>query len=211
MTKSIILSTQYFGPVQAFSHILAADNVIVERFDHYERKTYRNRTAILAANGPMNLTIPVVKPDGKMRVRDIRISYDMEWQKNHLRSITSAYNSSPFLEFYIDDILHLYEKRWEFLIDLNLEALRTSLDMLDIKKDITLTEKFIENYEEDVADLRGIIHPKKDYRTFDPAFNPAPYYQLFTEKQKFYPNLSILDLIFNMGPEAALVLERSIR
>ncbi len=214
MAKHILITSQYFGPVQSYCHILEADKVTVEQFDNYEKKTYRNRTTILAANGPMNLTLPVVKPqmktDGKMRTKDIRISYDTNWQKNHLRSITSAYNSSPFLEYYIDDILPLYDKRWDFLLDFNHAALTAALDMLDISKEISFTKEYIKNYGDDVEDLRETIHPKKDYRTYDIRFSPVPYYQLFTEKQSFYPNLSILDLIFNMGPETCIVLENSI-
>ena len=207
---TILLSSYYFGPVQAYSHIAGADKVLIEQHDHYSRRTYRNRTAILVANGVMNLTVPVIKPKGKTAVKDVRISYDTNWQKNHWRSIESAYNNSPFFEYYSDDIRHIFEKKWDFLIDLNHETLMAACDILETEASIELTEEYMSGTE-GVEDLREIIHPKKDPGIFDPAFRPVIYRQVFSETLDFVPNLSILDLIFNKGPEAVSVLEESLR
>ena len=206
-----LLSSYYFGPVQAYAHMVNSDKVIIEQHDHYSRRTYRNRTTILVANGLMNLIIPVVKPKEKTKTKDVRISYDTRWQKNHWRSIVSAYNSSPFFEYYSYDIQHIYEKKWDFLIDLNNETLRAVTEILEIEAEVEFTEEYMSEIIPEIKDLREIIHPKKDPVDFDPSFRPEPYHQVFSEAMDFAPNLSILDLIFNKGPEAVSVLEGSIK
>jgi len=205
-----LLSSYYFGPVQAYAHIVKSEKVIIEQHDHYSRRTYRNRTTILVANGLMNLIIPVIKPKTKTKTKDIRISYDTNWQKNHWKSIESAYNNSPFFEYYSDDIKHIYEKKWDFLIDLNNEALRAVTEILEVEAVIEFSKEYIPGNSPDVTDMREVILPKKDPAVFDPAFHPELYRQVFSETMEFIPNLSILDLIFNKGPEATLILEQSI-
>ena len=208
---AIILSSYYFGPVQAFCHMLRSEKIFVEQHDNYSRRTYRNRTTILVANGPMNLIVPVVKPKEKTKTKDIRISYDTNWQKNHWRSIVSAYNSSPFFEYYRDDIIHIYEKKWDFLIDLNIETLQRTAEMLELEAEIEFSKEYLDPAGPTAEDLREVIMPKKDPEIYDPSFKPVRYRQVFSETMDFVPNLSILDLIFNKGPEAVSVLEGSIR
>ena len=209
MSKTVILSSYYFGTVQAFSHLIRARKVIIEQNDNYSRQSYRNRTTIMAANGAMDLIIPVIKPKEKTKTRDIRISYDTNWQKNHWKSIESAYNNSPFFEYYRDDLEVVYKKRWQFLTDLNTVLFELTNEMLEADCDVDYTKNYIGTVPDNWTDLREIIHPKKDYRIFDKAFSPVPYRQVFSETRTFVPNLSIIDLIFNKGPEAYMVLEES--
>ncbi len=208
--RSVILSSNYFGNIQSFSHIVKTGTVVIEQNNHYSRQTYRNRTTIMVANGSMNLTVPVVKPKGKVKTKDILISYDTKWQKNHWRSIFSAYNSSPFFEYYKDDLYPVFLKQWKYLTDLNSKLLGLTLEMIEATPKIEYPDKYIEAVTDDLLDLREVIHPKKDYKISDKQFSPIPYRQVFSEIMDFVPNLSILDLIFNKGPEAYSVLEDSL-
>ncbi len=208
--RSVILSSNYFGNIQLFSHIVKSGIVVIEQNDHYSRQSYRNRTTIMAANGPMNLTVPVIKPKGKVKTKDILISYDTNWQKNHWRSIFSAYNSSPFFEYYKDDLYPVFEKQWKYLTELNNKLLELTLEMIEANPKIKYPDEYIENVNDYSLDLREVIHPKKDYKTFDKQFSPLTYRQVFSETMDFVPNLSILDLIFNKGPETYSVLEESL-
>ena len=202
-----ILSTAYFGPVQYFCRIASENPVIIEQYDHYSKQTYRNRCEIMGANGKLVLSIPVKKlPQKKTWVKDIRIDYDTNWQKIHLRGIISSYKSSPFFEFYFDDLEWVFQKRTRFLIDLNQDILKILIDYLGINKKIILSEKFINSASK--PDLRDLISPKKDIKK-DPYFKPVSYTQVFSTRHGFIENLSILDLIFNTGPESINILKKS--
>ncbi len=210
MTKAVILSSYYFGNIQVFSHIVNSDCIIVEQNDHYSRQSYRNRTTIMAANGSMNLIVPVVKPKGKTQTKDVLISYDTSWQKNHWSSIFSAYNSSPFFEYYKDDIYPVFQKRWKYLIDLNTKILELTLEIIEASPKIEFPNEYIDSVTDDYTDLREVIHPKKDYKIYDKKFSSVRYRQVFSETIEFVPNLSILDLIFNKGPETIDIIESAI-
>ena len=209
MTKTVILPSYYFGTIQAFSHLIHAHKVIIDQNDNYTRQTYRNRTTIMAANGPMNLIIPVIKPKEKTKTKDIKISYDTNWQKNHRKSIESAYNNSPFFEYYKDELEIIFKKKWKFLTDLNTTLFGLIVEMLEADINVEYAENYIDTVPDNWTDLRKTIHPKKDYRIYDKLFSPVPYRQVFSETMAFVPNLSIIDLVFNKGPEAYSVLEKS--
>ena len=209
ISKNILLSTAYFPPVQYFSKFLKYEKVYIEQHENFSKQTYRNRCKILAANGPVSLIVPVVKGRGsKIKIRELKISYDTDWQRNHWRTIFSAYNSSPFFEFYRDDILPFFEKRWKYLFDFNLAILETICDLTEIDCNVDCTEDF-ENIPENTMNFREMISPKKQKAKHDPDFHPQEYTQVFAEKFGFVPNLSILDLLFNEGPNSYNILERS--
>ena len=211
MRKKTLLSHATFGPVQYFTH-LKHGPVIIEKHSNYTRQTYRNRYIIAGANQPLPLSVPVEKDHGtKIPDKDVRIAYHTPWQKIHQRSIVSAYNSSPFFEFYMDEILPFFEKKFTFLMDFNLESLNILCELTGIDADISFTEEFEKNPSHDILDLRDHIHPKKSCQQNDPLFNPQPYKQVFDDRHGFVPNLSILDLLFNKGPETPLVLKQCIR
>ena len=201
--SNICLSTAYLAPVEYYAQIATADTVLMEGCDFYQKQTYRNRCRIAAANGSISLSIPVEKGcEDKMLIRDVRISGHSDWQLNHWRSIESAYNSTPFFEYYKDDLLPFYEKKWIFLFDLNQEIQFKMMELLDLHKTIQVTQEYKNKLDSDMLDLRETIHPKKENQTFD----GKPYYQVFEQKFNFQPNLSIIDLLFNMGNESIFSL-----
>jgi len=206
-----ILSTAYFAPVQYFTKFLQYSSRIIERYDNYTKQTYRNRCRIPGANGILTLSIPVLKGEKhKTYVRDIRIDHSKNWQKLHWKGIESAYMHSPFFEFYLDDIRLLLEKNHRYLLELNLEILDFLLGTLEISRDYELSNEFIESGEEYKYDFRETIHPKKNLNK-DSHFFAEPYSQVFSDRFGFQENLSIIDLIFNEGPNARFVLEKCIK
>jgi hypothetical protein len=145
----------------------------------------------------------------KILTKDVRIDYRKQWQKLHRRGIESAYKSSPFYEYYIDNITGFFNKKYEFLFDYNMEILSKIQEMLDLKVRIEFSDEFITDAGMNFDDFRDLIHPKKSYG-IDLSFSPVPYSQVFSNKYGFIPNLSILDLIFNEGPDTVEVLKKSI-
>jgi hypothetical protein len=199
------LTSAYLAPVEYYSALANADTVYIEHCDYYIKQTYRNRCHIAAANGSMALSIPVEKAGKeKMLTRDVRISEHNDWQVQHWRSIESAYNSTPFFEYYKDDLLPFYEKKWIFLWDFNQAIQSKVLELLDIQPEIKLTTEYRLKLDEDVMDLRESIHPKKETSFVE----LKSYYQVFEQRYGFQPNLSIIDLLFNMGNESILTLIR---
>jgi hypothetical protein len=208
--NNILLSTAYFPPVQYFSKFLQFERIYIEQFENFSKQTYRNRCEILGANGIIPLVVPVVKGRGKkIKIRDLQISYDTDWQRNHWRTIFSAYNSSPFFEFYKDDISPFFVKRHKYLFDLNQEVLETLCELLELETPTVFTEDF-EKVPEDTLNFREALSPKKQKAVPDANFSPRQYTQVFFEKFGFVPNLSILDLLFNEGPNSYNILEESI-
>ncbi|MBV5283977.1 MAG: WbqC family protein [Paludibacter sp.] len=200
---NICLTSAYLAPVEYYSALAKADTVFLEHCEFYEKQSYRNRCNIAGANGQLALTIPVEKSKGsRMLTRDVRISEHSDWQLQHWRSIESAYNSTPFFEYYKDDLLPFYEKDWMFLWDFNAEIQSKVLELLDLQVDIQLTKEYKVDFDENVLDARNSIHPKKETDTG----SLKSYYQVFEQRFGFIPNLSSLDLLFNMGNESILVL-----
>jgi hypothetical protein len=206
----IILPLTYAGPVQLFSKFLLKGEKCIEQYDNYNKQSYRNRCVILSANGPIPLIIPVKKEKNrKCRVKDIVIDYDTRWQKLHWRGILAGYSSSPFFEYYRDPFEPFYTKHYHFLVDYCFDINSTMLDLLDIDEKMLMTEEYLFEGDERITyDFRDVIHPKRELEA-DPLFSPVPYQQVFSEKYGFVPNLSILDLLFNAGPESKSYLRKS--
>ena len=205
-TLNSILPLTYLGNILYYAHLIQ-NNSIIDIHSHYVKQTYTNRCAIITANGIQDLTIPVIKPKEKTPIKDIRISTHDNWQQLHWRAIQSAYNSTPFFEYFCDDYAHFYEKKWDFLLDFNLEIQQTTLDLLNFPKiEFSLSNSYIETSNFNTKDLREVINPKKFNVTLYKNLN-TPYYQTFDSKFGFTPNLSIIDLLFNMGNEARIYLK----
>jgi hypothetical protein len=208
--NNILLSTAYFPPVQYFSKFLQFERIYIEQFENFSKQTYRNRCEILGANGIIPLVVPVVKGRGKkIKIRDLQVSYDTNWQRNHWRTIFSAYNSSPFFEFYKDDIFPFFAKRYKYLFDLNQEILETFCELIELETPTFFTEDF-EKIPENSLNFREALSPKRQKAIPDANFNPQKYTQVFSEKFGFVANLSILDLLFNEGPNCNNILEKSV-
>lgn len=203
---SVLLSSTYFGPIQWYQKLHRMP-CIIEQHDHFVKQTYRNRCVIATANGTQTLTVPIERYDGtKCPMRDIRISDHGNWRHLHWNALVSAYGETPFFEFYADDLRPFFEKQHTFLFDLNLDIMHTMCQLLDVRPQVTLSEQYIVLPSEDdaVVDFREAIRPKHPLPDAD--FNPTPYYQVRAQRHGFLPNLSILDLLFNEGPEGIFYL-----
>lgn len=206
----LLLSTAYFGSVHYYARYYHHREVYLEQFEHFNKQTYRNRCLILAGNGPMPLVIPVVKGRGpKIAIKDLRISYDTEWQRTHWQSIVSAYNSSPYFEYYQDELSPFFQKKTSFLLDFNLQIHETICYFLELENKFRLTKDF-EKIPVGTLNLRDTISPKAKQNP-DPQFQPVEYTQVFSERHGFVANLSILDLLFNEGPNTEIILANSIQ
>lgn len=212
MTKPhIYLATAYLGPVSYYSKLYAAGTVHMEQCEHYTKQTYRNRCVIASAGGPLALTIPTESNGGeKCLMRDVRISDHGNWRHLHWNALESAYRQTPFFEYYADDFRPFYEKKIEFLFDFNEGLRRLVCSLIGFTPEVVLTDEYQHDVPEGALDLRHTIHPKHDFR-HDTAFTARPYYQVFSARHGFLPDLSIADLLFNMGPESLLVLRDSLR
>ena len=206
---SVLLSTAFFAPVYYFHYILQAGEIFIEKHENFIKQTYRNRCVIEAANGALTLTVPVENGRSSgVKITDTRIANHLPWQRNHWRSLQSAYGNSPFFDFIADDIEPFFSRKYDFLFDYNCEITRTLLSLLDIKKDFGFTEAF-EQMLPHTCNLREKISPKIKIEDIEPDYVPVVYTQVFEDKFPFIPNLSILDLLFCTGPEAKTILAGS--
>lgn len=205
-----LLSTTYFGPIQYYSKLEMAQEIMLEKYEHYPKQTYRNRCEICSANGPQTLTIPVSKgSDLKIYTKDVRIDYAMNWQNNHIRAIESAYRCSPFYLYYMDDILSQLNIKHQFLYDFNMELTMLMCKILKISVQLNETQEYLKIVPEEFEDFRDFIHPKPRMFKPDQTFTPPVYRQVFEPANGFVPNMSILDLLFNEGPETRTHLQDS--
>ena len=196
--NQVLLSSAYLPPIEYFSSIINSKKQLIEKHETYKKQTYRNRCRILGPNGILTLTIPINKPNGNhTKINEITISYFENWQQIHWRSIESSYNSSPFFLYYKEEFKEIYQKKHKYLFDLNNDFLKLISEFIGIEFTINLTSKFVNN-PTNILDLRNIISPKKLSQKID----FIKYSQVFANKFGFTPNLSIIDLLFNIGPEA---------
>ena len=200
--SSVILSTAYMPPIEYIAQFLFFDNVFIEKEETYSKQTYRNRCCICGPNGLQILSIPVIKTFGNhTKTKDVKISYSTHWQLNHWRSLKTAYNASPYFLHYEEKLFSFYTKKYVFLLDYNFEILEIILKILKVKNKISMAEQYQQSIL-NVVDLREEIHPKKE------KVNTTPRYsQVFEEKYGFISNLSIVDLLFNQGPETSKYLK----
>lgn len=203
--KNLLLSSAYFPPVHYMALISGAEKTFIEKEENYLKQTYRNRCIILSANGPIILSVPVrLGSFHKIPLKEIKIDYSRRWQKLHLRGITASYGSSPFFEFYYHQIESVINNSYEWLIDLNMNSLMVMSDILKSTACISYTSIF-HPVSKEQNDFRYLISPKKAIQKN--IFNFSEYYQVFSDRTGFVPGLSILDLLFNVGPDAPAYLD----
>jgi hypothetical protein len=199
---NIIIHPTYFPSTASFVAIAKAEHVRFEVCDNYQKQTYRNRMHIYGANGKMSLTVPVnFSQNNRQLYKDILISEDANWQDLHWKSIQSAYSGSPFFEFYQDDLEPLFTSKQHYLLDFNFKCLEVIYDCLQLPFEFETTKTF-EKTVIGSMDFRFLVDNRKEK---EQKFKP--YVQVFDDKHGFIPNLSILDLICNEGPNALMYLE----
>ena len=199
MDNPLILPVCYLPPVSYFSVLNASSaSIQLEQYEHYPKQTYRNRASIYSANGKLDLIIPIQHGSkNRTAIKDVRISYEADWQRLHWASLQTAYRSSAYFEYYEDDFAPFYEQRFEWLFDFNEAQLQLLLRLLKIQKEIGHTVSYRADYLK-ATDFRESIHPKKRA----PVTLEGQYYQVFSDKHGFLADLSIVDLLFNQGPKS---------
>jgi len=195
--NSTLLPTAYFAPIYYYAILLQHTNCSFEHHEHFVKQSIRNRCEIYGANGKICLTIPKErKGSSKTKIKDIKIAYKENWQKEHWNAIKSAYNSSPFFEYYQDELITFFKQKETYLVDFNKKLQEVILSFLQKKITYTSTQEYI--ISGDFTDLREYSFS---------TTNHQKYNQVFMEKHGFISNLSILDLLFNLGPESSDYLE----
>jgi hypothetical protein len=202
----IITHPLYLAAVPFYARLYASESMVFDDIAPFVKQTFRNRAVIATENGTLSLTIPVVHDGGKVAMRDVRMSEHGNWRHQHWNAIVSAYRKSPFFDYYADDFAHFYEERDGFLMDFNLRLHGVVSELLGLERKVGLLSD--EAFDAaDVVDLRRIAEPRALETVEGVALQP--YYQVFALRNGFIPSLSILDLLFNMGPEGLVVLRDS--
>ena len=219
--ETSLLSTAYFPPIEYFAVIANSRRAEIESGEMYQKQSYRTRCHINGANGLLVLTLPVLrsalKEEGgsshKMPTADLKIDYSKPWLLQHKRALEAAYMSSPFFEYYMDDIYEILDSGEESLLAMNTALTRKVAELIGIETPVELSgREFIMPgseilAQEGISDFRDSIHPKRESCLLERLQLNKPYWQVFTNKQGFVPNLTILDLLFNEGPNAISYLE----
>ncbi|MGE0636161.1 MAG: WbqC family protein [Bacteroidia bacterium] len=192
-----VIPVSYFASVGVYAVILQSENVLFEKQENFVKQTFRSRCEIYGANGKQLLSVPVEKRGNHIPITEVRVSYKEDWQKIHWRSIVSAYRNSPYFEYYADDFQPFFDTKIELLFDLNMSLHKIIMKLLKAEINHEFTQTYISDFGENVLDLRKkeIILPGI------PIYN-----QVFEERHGFISNLSILDLLFNSGPDALDIL-----
>ncbi|OBQ55930.1 WbqC family protein [Tamlana sp. s12] len=199
---SVLIHPTYFPNIAQFVAMTNTDHVVFETADNFLKQTYRNRTYIYGANGKLTLNIPVIHSQKNRQLyKDVRIFNEENWQSLHWKSLLSAYRTSPFFEYYEDELQPLFTTKSEFILDHNFKCLEVISDCLQLDLNTSKTEVY-HPVEEQHEDFRFLVHAKKEIPQ-----ELETYTQVFADKHGFIPNLSILDLLFNEGPNALNYLE----
>lgn len=194
----ILIHPTYFPSISHFVAMAQSEKMVFEMEDNFQKQTNRNRTYIYSPNGIQLLNIPVKhSKEIHQKTKDVKIETDFDWQKQHFKSLEAAYRSSPFFEYFEDDIRPIFEKKHEFLMDLNFEAMQIVSKCLRMKFEYETTTEYFQEVDSNVIlDFRTLADGKKDKSKFE------TYNQVFDDKHAFLNNLSVLDLLFNEGKYA---------
>lgn len=192
----------YFSPISQYGAIYASNDLVFEVADNFQKQSYRNRCYIYGANGKQLLNIPISYPktEGRKKTKDVLVEESSNWQKHHYKSMKIGYSSSPYFEYYEDDLVKVFEKKYKYLLDVNIDSFLFINDALELQKEHSLTEKYQDSPTNDFRNLASVkSHPE---------YTISSYIQVFDDKFGFINNLSILDLLFMEGPNAISFLEK---
>ena len=200
---NLLIHPNYLPAISQLKLIIDSKKLIFEINDNFQKQTHRNRTYIYGANGLLLLSIPVIHSQkNRKKFKDVKIAYDYDWLTQHLKSFQISYRSSPFFEYYEDKLVDLYVRREKYLYDFNLRSIDVLFDMLQINLEYDFTKGYNEQYS-DILDYRN------NYKKLNSSFKIKEYTQVFESKHGYIENLSVLDLIFNEGPNAINFLKTS--
>lgn len=200
--KGAVLPMFYLPPAEYFAKLISyGPAVLIEKEEHFPKQTFRNRAHISSPDGLLALVVPVMKGSkNHTKVKDVKISYEFNWQRLHWQTLQACYRRSAYFEYYENELAPFYEKKPAFLFDLNEELLNFLMKAVKIKPLYQYTESYQTEYP-DRDDYRAFIHPKKESK-----YAQKPYFQVFEDRTGFLPNLSVVDLLFSQGPHAASCL-----
>ena len=197
----ILIHPNYFPNIHQFTQIIKANNILFEASDNYQKQTFRNRTYIYGANGKLGLFVPVIHTHNNRELfKDVKISYDSNWMDLHLKSLQSAYRSSPYFEYFEDNFIKLYSEKEKFLVDFNIKCIKLISNLLDLNLNYKISNEYIEKTN-DIIDLRGLSNARKEKKIDTPK-----YIQVFESKHGYLNNLSIVDLVFSEGPNSVSLI-----
>lgn len=199
-----VFSLAYFGPIHYYRSLVKYNSIWLEASENYQKQSYRNRQYIYGANGKLMLNIPVKhsRSQKRLKYQDSQIENDFKWQALHFKSLASAYRTSPYFEFYEADIKPLYSKTYTNIFNFNRDCFEFIINMLSLDLSYATTNEYIQDYKK-IDDNRALVNAKNKQAIFS-----KPYHQVFDDKCGFIPNLSILDLLFNLGPESLSYLKQ---
>lgn len=206
MEKSATIELHYLPCIAYFSALSTSDRIVVEKFEHYRKQSYRNRCYIKGPHRVEALITPVTRGRSPAYITEVKLDYGQKWLNNHWRTIQTAYGKAPYFEYYAPDLHDILFKKRVFLYDLNLELMSLCLKWLRMKAALTESAGYEKTLPEHSSDLRGLINPKKEDGC-NRFYKSIEYYQVFGSK--FVPNLSLIDLIFNQGPGAWDIVKAS--
>lgn len=200
----VLLPLAYFPPISYFAYLVRHDAVL-EVHEHFVKQSVRSRCEVMGANGPLKLMAPRVKEAERKRMHEVKVFNEEPWQRLHWRSLEAAYRSSPYFEFYEADLLPMFENEYGSLMELNLDSIRIPLQLLGLTADLQTTDAYVAAPE--ALDLRS-AWDRRPYREKCPAQAFPPYLQVFSDRHPFSQDLSILDLLFCLGPESVSYLQQ---
>lgn len=202
----LVIENQLLSPIDVFRLYNKSEKVMIEQFDNYNKRTFRNRFEILSPNGPQVISIPLVKGKNNKRFKEVEISYDNRWIQRLRNTIKTCYGSAAYFEYFFEDLMNIFNKKNKFLYDLNTEMREFIFNLLEIEVPIDFTSSYLKKYEKIILDGRDIFSPLvKNNKIIDDEVKKYP--QVFEENIGFQPNPSILDLLFNMGKYGIEILE----
>jgi len=203
---TVLIESHYLPCIAYFSSLVSCNQIVVEKYEHYEKQSFRNRCYIKGPHRVEVLIVPVTGKKGTPPISRVRIDYSQKWLNNHWRTIRTAYGKAPFFEYYGPDLHDILFKKPVFLYDLNLQIMTMCLKWLKRRAAVNESEVYVNNPAAGIIDMRGVINPKKEDGC-NRIYKSIEYQQVFGSK--FVPNLSLIDLIFNQGPGAWDIVKAS--